>query len=72
MESFVGHNPGLPSRIPYTLYFEDFTDVKLHDILKAKLASCRLPGIQIQRDLFTKIAIYRLGKGRGREGFGNA
>jgi hypothetical protein len=32
---FFEHNPGLPSRVPYTLRFEDYTDEELMNIFDA-------------------------------------
>lgn len=37
MEKFFEHNPGLSSRIPYTLHFEDYTDAELLRMLKFQM-----------------------------------
>ncbi|TVY17684.1 NFX1-type zinc finger-containing protein [Lachnellula arida] len=77
MEKFFEHNPGLPSRIPYTLYFEDYTDVELLHMLQSKILHFYKEGggmaIEDGPDgLFMRIVVTRLGRGRGRDGFGNA
>ncbi|KAG1856384.1 P-loop containing nucleoside triphosphate hydrolase protein [Suillus subalutaceus] len=65
MEKFFNHNQGLPSRVPHRFTFEDYTDEELLDIGQMKVEE----GI---RGLYSRIAVRRLGRGRGREGFGNA
>ena len=77
MEKFFEHNPGLPSRIPYTLHFEDYTDAELLKMLQSKIHSFYKDGggmaIEDGPDgLFMRIIVTRLGRGRGRDGFGNA
>jgi hypothetical protein len=75
MEKFFEHNPGLPSRVPYTLKFADYTDEELL-VMLARLIRKKYQGkMKVEDDtngLYTRIAIRRLGRGRGREGFGNA
>ncbi|KAK0214970.1 P-loop containing nucleoside triphosphate hydrolase protein [Armillaria fumosa] len=75
MEKFFEHNPGLPSRVPYRLQFEDYKDeellLMLEKILHKKYAG-RLKVEDGVRGLYGRIAIRRLGRGRGKEGFGNA
>ncbi|KAG0696167.1 P-loop containing nucleoside triphosphate hydrolase protein [Suillus ampliporus] len=75
MEKFFEHNPGLPSRVPYTLKFADYTDTELLTMLEA-LVEKRYSGQMKVEDgitgLYARIAVRRLGRGRGREGFGNA
>lgn len=75
MEKFFEHNPGLPSRVPYRLKFADYTDAELLTMLEA-LVKKRYSGQMKVEDgvtgLYARIAIRRLGRGRGREGFGNA
>ncbi|KAK0501724.1 P-loop containing nucleoside triphosphate hydrolase protein [Armillaria luteobubalina] len=75
MEKFFEHNPGLPSRVPYRLQFEDYKDeellLMLEKILHKKYAG-RLKVEDGLRGLYGRIAIRRLGRGRGKEGFGNA
>ncbi|KAK0214978.1 P-loop containing nucleoside triphosphate hydrolase protein [Armillaria fumosa] len=75
MEKFFEHNPGLPSRVPYRLQFEDYKNeellLMLEKILHKKYAG-RLKVEDGVRGLYGRIAIRRLGRGRGKEGFGNA
>ncbi|KZT00352.1 P-loop containing nucleoside triphosphate hydrolase protein [Laetiporus sulphureus 93-53] len=75
MEKFFEHNPGLTSRVPYSLKFADYTDDELRLMLQ-RLVEKRWKGkMQFQRGahgLYARIAVRRLGRGRGREGFGNA
>jgi Cdc6-like AAA superfamily ATPase len=75
MEKFFEHNPGFSSRIPYTLHFEDYTDSELLSMLQQKMTQYYKTGINIDgglNGLFMRIAVRRLGRGRGRDGFGNA
>jgi Cdc6-like AAA superfamily ATPase len=75
MEKFFEHNPGFSSRIPHALHFEDYTDDQLLEMLQDKLARFYKTGITVddgQSELFMRIAVRRLGRGRGRDGFGNA
>lgn len=70
-----GSNGGIPSRIPYSLLFEDYTDQELLHMFVAYVdkkyhGSMRYDGGNT--GLFVRIAIRRLGRGRGRPGFGNA
>ncbi|KAF9264160.1 P-loop containing nucleoside triphosphate hydrolase protein [Marasmius fiardii PR-910] len=75
MEKFFEHNPGIPSRVPYQLRFEDYTDDELLLMLR-KLIVKRYNGqMKVEGDidgLYGRIAVRRLGRGRGKEGFGNA
>jgi len=75
MEKFFEHNPGLPSRLPYTLHFEDYTDEELLEMLKFRMNQFYKSGIDVEDGfdgLYMKIVVGRLGRGRGRDGFGNA
>lgn len=75
MEKFFEHNPGLSSRIPYTLKFEDYTDEELLRMLQFQMNQFYKSGITVEDGiggLYMRIAIRRLGRGRGRNGFGNA
>lgn len=75
MEKFLGQNPGLQSRIPYTLHIEDYEDVSLLRILQNHLKTFCKSAVTVEDDfngLSLRIAIRRLGRGRGTEGFGNA
>ncbi|KAF9264149.1 P-loop containing nucleoside triphosphate hydrolase protein [Marasmius fiardii PR-910] len=75
MEKFFEHNPGIPSRVPYQLRFEDYTGDELLLMLR-KLIVKRYNGqMKVEGDidgLYGRIAVRRLGRGRGKEGFGNA
>lgn len=75
MEKFFEHNPGLPSRVPYNLRFADYTDTELGVMLERivrKKYNGRMKFEDGPYGLYSRIAIRRLGRGRGREGFGNA
>ncbi|KAI0030555.1 P-loop containing nucleoside triphosphate hydrolase protein [Vararia minispora EC-137] len=75
MEKFFEHNPGIPSRVPHTLYFDDYTDHELIHMFEAYVAKKYEGRMKIEdgtRGLYARIAIRRLGRGRGRPGFGNA
>ncbi|RSM09364.1 hypothetical protein CEP52_004209 [Fusarium oligoseptatum] len=75
MEPFFEHNPGLASRIPYTMNFAEFTDAELwrilvHNINKQYRGRMRVEGGL--DGLYMRIAIRRLAQARGSRGFGNA
>lgn len=75
MEKFFKHNPGFSSRIPYTLHFEDYTDVELLNMLQYKMGKFYNSPMRIEdgtNGLYMRIAVRRLGRGRGKDGFGNA
>lgn len=75
MESFFEHNPGLPSRIPYRLVFEDYKDFELLWFLQQQIHKKWTGKMKIedgQQALYMRIAARRVGRGRGRPGFGNA
>ncbi|KAJ3834013.1 P-loop containing nucleoside triphosphate hydrolase protein [Lentinula raphanica] len=75
MEKFFEHNPGIPSRVPHTFHFLDYTDDQLRMMLERKLHSKFDGRLKIEdgiHGLYGRIAVRRLGRGRGREGFGNA
>ncbi len=76
MESFFEHNPGLASRIPYILQFDDFSDDELWKIMCDKIDEKYGRGKMEVQDgtdgLYMHIAIRRLGLGRGNKSFGNA
>ena len=75
MEQFFEHNPGLTSRVPYTLQFKDYEDDELLSMLD-NLVEKQFGGKMKVEDsihgLYARIAVRRLGRGRGRNGFGNA
>ncbi|EIW77517.1 P-loop containing nucleoside triphosphate hydrolase protein [Coniophora puteana RWD-64-598 SS2] len=75
MEKFFDHNPGLPSRVPYSLTFADYTDAEFLVMLEALVVEKYSGRMKIEdgmQGLYVRIAVRRLGRGRGREGFGNA
>lgn len=47
MEQFFEHNPGLPSCVPHTIQFADYTDAELMAMIHAKLAKRFKQGIQV-------------------------
>lgn len=75
MEKFFEHNPGLPSRLPYNFHFEDYTDAELLRMLQFQMNQFYKSGISLEDGadgLYMRIAVRKLGRGRGRDGFGNA
>ncbi|KAF4541079.1 AAA family ATPase [Lasiodiplodia theobromae] len=75
MEAFFAHNPGIPSRFPREMQFKDYEDEELLEILKYGLVK-RYGGrmkVELGVDgLYARIVARRIGRGRGRDGFGNA
>ncbi|KAF2085428.1 P-loop containing nucleoside triphosphate hydrolase protein [Saccharata proteae CBS 121410] len=75
MESFFKHNPGFTSRFPYTLQFADYTDEELLEMFGAIIAKKFRGKMKVEDGvdgLYARIVTRRLGRGRGRDGFGNA
>ncbi|KAJ8076334.1 hypothetical protein PM082_000755 [Marasmius tenuissimus] len=75
MEKFFEHNPGIPSRVPYQLRFEDYSDEELLSMLRRLVLKKYKGQMKVEGDidgLYGRIAVRRLGRGRGKEGFGNA
>jgi hypothetical protein len=75
MEKFFEHNPGLPSRVPYRLNFTDYEDDEFLLMLEQQIEKKWNKRMQVEdgtRGKYCRIASRRLGRGRGREGFGNA
>jgi len=75
MEKFFEHNPGLQSRVPYTLKFEDYTDEELLSMFAQSIWNKYRGKMKVQdgaEGLYSRFFVRRLGRGRGREGFGNA
>lgn len=75
MDAFFQHNPGLSSRIPYTLDFKDFTNHELWTILCKHMGLQWKYGIEVEGGmggLYMRCIIRRLGACRGNKGFGNA
>ncbi|KAH8812154.1 P-loop containing nucleoside triphosphate hydrolase protein [Xylogone sp. PMI_703] len=75
MEKFFEHNPGFDSRMPYRLCFADYSDsellIMLHRLIEKKYNG-RAKVEDGYGGLYARVAIRRLGRGRGREGYGNA
>lgn len=75
METFFEHNPGLPSRVPYKIKFDDYTDTELMDMFENLVVSTYKYRMKVEdgyRGLFSRIAIRRLGRKREAAGFWNA
>ncbi|KAI0020648.1 P-loop containing nucleoside triphosphate hydrolase protein [Xylariomycetidae sp. FL0641] len=75
MESLFAHNPGLPSRFPIEMKFADYDDDELLRILNLKINKQYKGNMKCEdglQGLFCRIVSRRIGRGRGREGFGNA
>jgi Cdc6-like AAA superfamily ATPase len=75
MEDFFAHDPGLPSRFPYELKFNDYDDDELLRILIQKTDRKYKGRMNVEGGmggLYCRIVARRIGRGRGREGFGNA
>ncbi|KAM3466603.1 hypothetical protein NHJ6243_000658 [Beauveria neobassiana] len=75
MESFFAHNPGIPSRFPLEMKFDDYTNDELLQILELKINSKyghRMKAEDGLRGLYCRIVARRLGRGRDKDGFGNA
>ncbi|KND87588.1 NFX1-type zinc finger-containing protein 1 [Tolypocladium ophioglossoides CBS 100239] len=75
MEGFFSHNPGLPSRFPIEMRFADYTDDELLRILTLGIDR-RFDGRMAceggDRGLYCRVVARRIGRGRDRDGFGNA
>lgn len=75
MEAFFAHNPGIPSRIPIQMEFQDYSDRELQRIFRHYVHS-KYKGIMKidggMDGLYVRIVARRIGRGRGRDGFGNA
>ncbi|KAF2112085.1 P-loop containing nucleoside triphosphate hydrolase protein [Lophiotrema nucula] len=75
MEAFFAHNPGIPSRIPKQMEFQDYSDQELLRILCHSIQSKYKGNMKVEGDmngLYVRIVCRRIGRGRGRDGFGNA
>ncbi|KAJ6531790.1 P-loop containing nucleoside triphosphate hydrolase protein [Mycena capillaripes] len=75
METFFEHNPGLISRVPYQLKFADYSDSQLLGMLEQLVKKAWSGNMKVEDGiggLYARIAVRRLGRGRGRPGFGNA
>ncbi|KAI0541591.1 P-loop containing nucleoside triphosphate hydrolase protein [Xylaria digitata] len=70
MEAFFAHNPGIPSRIPIRLDFQDYEDNELLQIMNHELDRKFSGRMKIEggaRGLYMRIASRRIGRGRGIE-----
>ncbi|KAF2189155.1 P-loop containing nucleoside triphosphate hydrolase protein [Zopfia rhizophila CBS 207.26] len=75
MEAFFSHNPGIPSRIPIQMEFNDYEDGELLRILRHAIDSKYKGAMKVEvgmDGLYLRIISRRIGRGRGRDGFGNA
>lgn len=75
MEAFFAHNPGIPSRIPIQMEFQDYGDAELHRIFLQYVIKKYKGAMQVEdgmKGLYVRIVARRIGRGRGRDGFGNA
>lgn len=75
MESFFAHNPGLPSRFPVDMKFDDYTDDELLSILALKIHQKYKGRMKCEdgtKGLYCRIATRRIGRSRGKDMFGNA
>lgn len=75
MEAFFAHNPGIPSRIPIQMEFQDYNDKELQHIFVQYIDRKYKGAMQIEdgmAGLYVRIVARRIGRGRGRDGFGNA
>lgn len=75
MEAFFSHNPGIPSRIPIRMEFQDYEDPELQQIFCQYIDKKYSGSMKIEdgmSGLYVRIVARRIGRGRGRDGFGNA
>lgn len=75
MESFFAHNPGFPSRFPLTMKFDDYSDEELLDIFALQINTRFKSRMRVEdglHGLYARVAMRRLGRNRGKQGFGNA
>ncbi|KNG51926.1 stage v sporulation protein k [Stemphylium lycopersici] len=75
MEGFFSHNPGIPSRIPIRMEFQDYEDRELQQIFCQYIEKKYRGNMKIENGksgLYVRIVAQRIGRGRARDGFGNA
>lgn len=75
MESFFAHNPGIPSRFPVEMQFDDYSDAELQAIMHQCIDNKYQGRMQIEggaQGLFMRIVSRRIGQARGQAGFCNA
>jgi replication-associated recombination protein RarA len=73
METFFAHNPGIPSRIPLEMEFQDYNDQELQRILCSSIKAKYRGGMKVEDGmggLYMRIVSRRIGRGRGCDGFG--
>lgn len=74
MEAFFGHNPGIPSRIPYTFDFQDYSYAELLTLLQKLFKDLYNGTMKVEsglNGLYARIVARRLSRRRDAEGFGN-
>ncbi|EKM60623.1 uncharacterized protein PHACADRAFT_133236 [Phanerochaete carnosa HHB-10118-sp] len=75
MEKFLEYSPGLASRVRYSLQFSDYNDLELLHILEKLILKKYKGKMKVEGDMFglyMRVVVRRLGRGRGKDGFGNA
>lgn len=75
MEALFASCPGLQSRIAHTINFHDYDDNELHQILVHRVKEKFSGRMRIEgglNGLYTRIVARRIGRGRGKDSFGNA
>jgi hypothetical protein len=75
MEKFFAHNPGIPGRIPIQMEFDDYSDHELQQIFCQYVSKKFNDNMKTEGGLgglYVRIVARRIGRGRGRDGFGNA
>ncbi|PFH58340.1 hypothetical protein XA68_13854 [Ophiocordyceps unilateralis] len=75
LEPLFAHNPGLKSSFPIEMSFEDYTDEELERIVQSQIKRKWEGQMRVEggaNGLFVRIVSRRIGRGRGRRGFGNA
>ena len=75
MEKFFEHNQSFSSRMPYRLQFTDYKDAEILQMLGQRIQKKYDGKMEVEggvAGLYARIAVRRLRRGRGCEGFGNA
>ncbi|KAH8884343.1 ATPases of the AAA+ class [Thozetella sp. PMI_491] len=75
MERFTTRNPGFASRIPIRFNFADFKDAELHHLLVKELKEKFGDDMAVEggwQGRYLRVVARRIGRGRGKHGFGNA
>lgn len=71
----VDEHPGLAAKIPCVLQFNDYSDREMHLMLRKSIMARYNGRMQVaggMGGLYMRTLVRRLGRGRGRDGFGNA